>query len=251
MKFRNRFLKYGCAKQSDILTAGLYPSLNVCSIDPPAGTPPAVTPPPAGTPPEVTPPPAASGTVTITQAQLDSLIAKAGTATTPATPPVSAIDKIEADRKTASTEADKLDETRKTVSFDMAFNGFIDKNKNLFTIDTVKFRESAKGLQGEELERVLSATAAKDFFRKDENVQLLPERDRDYIKNSIMTLADNAIDYRKAWQLIEDAIHIKSRISENGQYRKNAADSNINNGDTPNVTAYLEKCAAAGKPKAA
>jgi hypothetical protein len=240
MKFRNRFLKYGCAKQSDILTAGFAPSLNVCSIDPPAGTPPAVT-----------PPPAASGTVTITQAQLDGLIAKAGTATPQATPPISAIDKIEADRKTALTEADKLNETRKTVGFDMAFNDFIDKNKSLFSIDKVKFRESVQGLQGEDSERILSATAAKDFFRKAENIDVLPERDRKYIKENIMPLADNAVDYRKAWQLIEDAIHIKSRISENGQYRKNAADSNINNGDTPNVTAYLEKCAAAGKQKSA
>lgn len=196
-----------------------------------------------------------SDSVTVSQAQLTQMITDGIAAANKVKEDnknQSAIDKIDAEKNKNKSEAQRIAETRKNLAFDMGFDGFIDKNKKLFTVDVAKFRESANGLDGDALERALSVTAAKDFFRSEENVALLPERDREFVKNNVLNMADNAIDYRKAFQLIEDAIHVKARINEHGHYRNNTNNSSSDdNNDTPNVTAYLKKCADAGKPAAA
>lgn len=244
MKFRNRFLKYCSIQKSDIFTAGAYYAPTMyCNVDGDDDN--------------------NDGgdddnndnnndnnnddkPVTLSADQFKQLIGNQKTKTKEKDP----FDKIEDERTKEKSDAETAQETRKVVAFDMSFDSFIDKNKKSFTIETQKFRDSAKGLEGKELERTLSVTAAKDFFRDDDNISLLPERDRDYVKTKIIGLADNAIDYRKAFQLIEDALHVKNRISENGHYRKNSSSSDLDNSETPNVTAYLQKVADAGKPKA-
>lgn len=246
MKFRNRFLRFGAPVLNDVLTLGSYAPTMFNFADGDGGDDGGGGDGGDGGSNDNTD----DKPVTLTAEQFNKLISnQKPPADKP--PEKGAFDKIEEERTNQKTEAEKVASTRKTVAFDMSFNGFVDKNKDAFTIDVDKFRESTKGLEGEELERTLSVTAAKDFFRKDENINLLPERDREYIKTGIIGLADNAIDYRKAFQLIEDALHVKARIAENGQYRKNSNTSNIDNVDTPNVTDYLKKCAEAGKPKTA
>jgi len=161
----------------------------------------------------------------------------------------SAYDKMQESKESANSDKDKESEIRDNVLFESGFDTFMEKNKGLFSATSQSIKEAAQGLSGSELTHTLRCTAAKDFFANDENLKLLSDADQEFIKSAVIGKHDNNIDSKKAWRYIESALHISNRLKQHGSFRNGS--NNADGADTPNVTAYLDKCKNANKPEKA
>lgn len=140
------------------------------------------------------------------------------------------------DKETKLNEQLKIE---KYLNFNNGFNSVISDNSKMFDFDSEKMRQGAVNLKGEELASELGKIATKDFFSKEENIELLSDSDKDYVKNSIVGVNDRMIDANKSWEIMLRAMNTASKQDVNRIYKS----SNKNEKDTtPSVTAYIESC---------
>jgi len=136
-------------------------------------------------------------------------------------------------------EEKRLEGIRTDIMFDLSFDKQIEKNQSSFSLSADKIREASKGLAGADLVHCLKCTATKDFFNNENNINMLADDDKLYIKSSLLNQHDNNVDSAKAWRILENALHIKNRLDQQGGIR-----SSRNESDLPNMKKYMERVRA-------
>ena len=140
---------------------------------------------------------------------------------------------------TKQEEEKRLEDIRTDVIFDLSFDKQIEKNQSSFSLSADKIREASKGLAGADLVHCLKCTATKDFFNNENNINMLADDEKLYIKSSLLNQHDNNVDSAKAWRILENALHIKNRLDQQGGMRSARTES-----DLPNMKKYMERVRA-------
>lgn len=144
-------------------------------------------------------------------------------------------------------EKQKLADMKSLVQFETGFDDFIKNNSSLFTMDSAKMREGAKGLEGKELQHSLTCIAAQNFFDTEANLELLSESDQNFIKNNILGQHERNIDSKAAWTLVQSAINVAIRLKNHGKQK--GSSNNYDETEAPNVKKYIENCVSLGSGK--
>ena len=159
----------------------------------------------------------------------------------PAPMPSSGFQVIEQQLAQTTAQAAEVAELTANIVWEKGFDKVIMDNKALFKNDapTMRAPYAKAGLQGTELNHALKCVAIQDFFSEEKNILVLHPDDQAYLRASVIKQPDIAVDSTHAWAILENAIHISKRIQQNVDFRRSGA--NIDNIDTPNVAAFLQR----------
>lgn len=129
-----------------------------------------------------------------------------------------------------------LAKLQQATRFDLQFDGFINDNSKFFPDSVKTVRSDIDSDDDVERSNLMAATAAKEFFSKKENLEILSKSDREQAEREVLGVRfESKIDGQKAWALVERAIHghgISDKTRQtNNFYGKKEGKTGFNNLD--------------------
>ncbi|EIO4560670.1 hypothetical protein LQM11_001226 [Vibrio parahaemolyticus] len=116
----------------------------------------------------------------------------------------------------ADTEADLAD----AIKFGLEFDKFVEENEDMlptwFSINEVKEDVEKWAKTPMEKAQGLAAATVRAFFKNEDMLELLEERDRNAVKDKILkdTVKSRDINRKDAWPLLERAIFNKGKLTD-------------------------------------
>ncbi len=135
---------------------------------------------------------------------------------------------FEKSNEQADTEAELAD----AIKFGFDFDKFAEANEDLFpswfSMSEVKEDVDRWAKNPAERAQGLAAATVRAFFKNEEMLDLLEERDRNSVKEKILKdgIKSHEIDRKFAWPLLERAIFNKGKIADLGQPLSGTKDEN-------------------------
>lgn len=212
MKFRNQFLRFGGYQEE------------ASSAEQPSGgsnAAPAPTPTPSPTPAPATPP---AATHNFTPEQIAAAVALLGSGQQPpATPPASdAYQDHVNSNKSKQDEKAQRQEIERAIKFNSEFSNTLSKYGKSFPEHTINLLSKNYESETEKADEI-QKFAAKDFFLKQGNIDLLPQAQQLEVKARLIAEhSDITMKGAEAWQMVETALHVlnqkQDRDKLNGLY---------------------------------
>ncbi|HII4310712.1 TPA: hypothetical protein ACY4PQ_001741 [Vibrio parahaemolyticus] len=116
----------------------------------------------------------------------------------------------------ADTEADLAD----AIKFGLEFDKFVEENEDMlptwFSVNEVKEDVEKWAKTPMEKAQGLAAATVRAFFKNEDMLELLEERDRNAVKDKILkdTVKSRDINRKDAWPLLERAIFNKGKLTD-------------------------------------
>lgn len=181
-------------------------------------------------------PPAETTLSFSSQADLDAYIAKVtADKKTDDTPPApenqgeSITEKREREAREAAASSAEKSEFKSAILFETQFDSVMSEAKKFFpNPDSVKgIRNDISETDPVKLASLMGATAAKEFFKKPENLSILEKSDQEIVKAEIESKRyESDIDGMKAWELMRRAIYNHNLKHKHDAMRDNSGAGN-------------------------
>jgi hypothetical protein len=186
--------------------------------------------------------------VTITQSQLNELVANAVKAASDKSKDEDDKESITEKRAREEKEATELkNRDLKNQEFalsNLVFDSFVSKNEKLFGDRVKNIRSDVESSVGKDLSvsvPLMWATLAKEYFANETNLKGLTETDISWIKSNVTnTRFESDIDGMKAREYLERAAHNVNRSNDDEARRNGGSASNDDYQNYPNVKKYTE-----------
>ncbi|ENP0827845.1 hypothetical protein ACCI36_005105 [Vibrio parahaemolyticus] len=120
------------------------------------------------------------------------------------------------------TDTSQSDDLRDAIKFNLEFGKFIEDYADCFPnwFDPKEAIEQVEKWAKTDAEKAqaLAAATVKAFFKNEDAIELLEERDRNFVNENILKdgIKESQIDRKLAWPMMQRAIHNKSQLSERG-----------------------------------
>lgn len=151
-------------------------------------------------------------------------------------------------KKADTTEEDDL---RDAIKFNLEFGKFIEDYEDCFPswFDPKEVVADAERYTKTDTEKaqILAAATVKAFFKNEDAIQLLEERDRNFVNENILKegIKRTDIDRKLAWPMMQRAIHNKNTLAERGH------GESIGGSDEQVLEAYSDRFRTGEKPETA
>lgn len=120
-------------------------------------------------------------------------------------------------------QEDSVAELSEAIEFSHSFDKFISENEEMlpdwFDVNQVKEDVEKWAKTPVERSQGLAAATVRAFFKNEEMMDLLEERDRKSVQEQVLKdgIKSHEIDRKMAWPLIERAVFNKTKLSEGGK----------------------------------
>lgn len=120
-------------------------------------------------------------------------------------------------------QEDSVAELSEAIEFSHSFEKFISENEEMlpdwFDVNQVKEDVEKWAKTPVERSQGLAAATVRAFFKNEEMMDLLEERDRKSVQEQVLKdgIKSHEIDRKMAWPLIERAVFNKTKLSEGGK----------------------------------
>ncbi|MCG9699634.1 hypothetical protein L1D19_05745 [Vibrio natriegens] len=135
--------------------------------------------------------------------------------------------RLEKQSEDENTEADLAD----AIKFNLEFDKFMEDNSEMFPdwFDVKEIKEDVDKWAKTPAEKAqgLAASTVRAFFKNENMLELLEERDRNTVKDKILKdgIKSHEIDRKLAWPLIQRSMFNKGKLEEGGREVSGTKDS--------------------------
>ncbi|WP_390252257.1 hypothetical protein [Vibrio parahaemolyticus] len=125
------------------------------------------------------------------------------------------------------------DDLRDSIEFNLKFGNFVEDYADFFPswFDPKEATEQVEKWAKTDSEKAqaLAAATVKAFFKNEDAMELLEERDRNFVKENILKegIKDSQIDRKLAWPMMQRAIHNKTTMGNALPSAGGAGEENI------------------------